>query len=117
VAACSLGEAPPAASTVVGDDATEKGKDRWRIDVIVAVDLDRSGRGVAVSLVDHALGVGNGRIVDEDVHMILRTEQGADVAVEHEVRLDGALDRLFDGRVCLVHEVADFLTDRLLPLR
>jgi len=53
-----------------------------------------------VPLVDDAVRVGDGGVVDEDVDVILRRQQRADVALEHEVRLHGALDGLLDPRIC-----------------
>ena len=66
---------------------------------------------------DDALGVrDDGAVVEEDVDVVLGSQQRADVALKYEVRLDGPLDRLLDLRVGLVHEVSDLVTDRLLPL-
>jgi hypothetical protein len=45
-----------------------------------------------------------------------RGQQRADVAVLHEVRLAGALDRLGHLRVGGVDQVADLLADGLLPV-
>ena len=57
---------------------------------------------------DDAVRVGHDRaVVEEDVDVVLRGQQGADVALEDEVRLDRALDRLLDLGVGGVDEVAD----------
>ncbi len=48
--------------------------------------------------------------------MILRGQERADVALEHEVRLPRALDRLDNVRVGEVDQLADRATDGLLPL-
>jgi hypothetical protein len=66
---------------------------------------------------DDALGIGDDRsVVKEDVDVVLRAEQRADVAPEDEVRLHGALDRLLDLRVGLVHKVSELVANGLLPL-
>jgi hypothetical protein len=68
-------------------------------------------------LVDDAVRVVDGGVVDENVDVIFRRQQGADVALEHEVRLHGALDGLPDLGVGGVRELAHLLADRLLPVR
>jgi len=70
-----------------------------------------------VPLVDDAVRVGDGGIVDEDVDVVFRRQQGADVALQHEVRLHGALDGLLDLAVGRVRDLAYLLADRLLPGR
>jgi hypothetical protein len=47
--------------------------------------------------------------------MVLRGEEGGDVAVQDEIRLRGPLDRLLDLEVGGAPEFADLLTDRPLP--
>jgi len=49
--------------------------------------------------------------------MVLRREQRDDVALEHEVRLDGPLDRLLDLGVGLVDDVPNLPADPPLPVR
>ena len=49
--------------------------------------------------------------------MVLRREQRDDVALEHEVGLDGPLDRLLDLGVGLVDDVPNLLADPSLPVR
>jgi hypothetical protein len=49
--------------------------------------------------------------------MVLGGEERTDVAVEDEVRLDPALDRLDDLRIRLVDEVTNLAKDVLLPSR
>ncbi|HJW22917.1 MAG TPA: hypothetical protein VJ506_10855 [Candidatus Limnocylindrales bacterium] len=67
---------------------------------------------------DDALGVGHDRaVVQEDVDMVLRGEERGDLALNDEVRLDPALDRLLDPGVGLVQERPDASADRLLPRR
>jgi hypothetical protein len=48
--------------------------------------------------------------------VILGGEQSADVALEHEVRLNPALDRLLHLRVPGMDEIAHLAADRLLPI-
>ena len=49
--------------------------------------------------------------------MVLRGQQCADVALEHEVRLHSPLDSLNDFRIDSVYKITDLLADVLLPLR
>ncbi len=55
-------------------------------------------------------------VVEEHVDVVLRRQQRTDVAVEDEVRLDGALDRLLDLGVGTVDEVPDPAADLPLPV-
>src|ERR1700733_14854803 len=109
-------DATPAARSVVGDDGPEHRQQGGPVDGVAAVDLDGLGRRVAVTLVDDAVRVGNGGVVDEDVDVIPRRQQRADVALEHKVGLHRALDGLLDLGVRGVHERAYLLADRLLPV-
>jgi hypothetical protein len=68
-------------------------------------------------LVDEARRVRSRRVINEDVDVRLRREQGADVPIEHEVGLDRSLDRLLDALVGDVGQVANLLAHLLLPLR
>ena len=53
--------------------------------------------------------------MEEQVDVVLGGEKGADVAVEHQVRLDGTLDRLRYGWVRRPDEVAELGADLPLP--
>jgi hypothetical protein len=65
---------------------------------------------------DDPFGVGDARVVvEEDVDVVFCGQQRADVAVPHEVRPAGALDRLGYLRAGGVHQVAHLLADGLLP--
>src|SRR5829696_10169684 len=65
---------------------------------------------------DDPLGVGNDpAVVQEDVDMILRREQRADVPFTHEVGPHFALDRLLDPRIGGVNEVTHPVANLLLP--
>ena len=55
-------------------------------------------------------------VVEEDVDVILGRQQGADVALQHEVRTVGVLDRFSDLWVGGVDQIADLAADRLLPI-
>jgi hypothetical protein len=84
----------------------------------VLADRDHPGGLVVVAAGDDALRIGNDRpVVQENVDVILRGQQCADVALEHEVRLYPPLDGLDNLRVRGVHKVADLPTDVLLPGR
>ena len=48
--------------------------------------------------------------------MVLRRQQRGDVAVQHEVRLDGSFDRLDHLGINGMHEIPDLLADLLLPV-
>jgi hypothetical protein len=66
---------------------------------------------------DDPLGIGHDRaVVEEHVHVVLRRQQGADVSLQHEVRLSRALDGLLDLGVDGVDELPDLPADRLLPV-
>jgi hypothetical protein len=56
-----------------------------------------------VTLVDDAVRVGDGGVVDEDVDVVLGRKQRADVAAQHEVRPHGSLYGLLDLRIGGVH--------------
>ena len=48
--------------------------------------------------------------------MILGRQQRGDVAVQHEIRLNGPLDRLDHLGIGGMHEIPDLLADLLLPV-
>jgi hypothetical protein len=54
-------------------------------------------------------------VVEKDVDVVLGRQQGADISLQDEVGLNSPLDRLLDFGVDLVDQLANFLTDRLLP--
>ena len=57
-----------------------------------------------------------GAVVEEHVDVVLRGQQRADVALQYEVRLTGALDGLGYLRVSGVDQVAYLAADGLLPV-
>src|SRR5205823_7967163 len=90
---------------------------RRRVDGLPLADGHRPGGLVVVPAGDDALGIGHDRaVVEEHVDVVLGGQQRADVALQHEVRLPGALDGLLDLRVGGVHQVAYLPADVTLPV-
>jgi len=56
-------------------------------------------------------------VIEKDVDMILGGQECADIAMQDEIRLGGALDRLGHLGVGSMNEIAHLLTDRSLPRR
>src|SRR3954452_23399207 len=107
----------PAAGAVVGDDLAEHGLEGRRVDRLALPDRHGAGRLVVVAAGDDPLGVGDDpAVVEEHVDVVLGRQQGADVALQHEVRLDGPLDGLDDLRAGGSAELANLAADGLLPL-
>jgi hypothetical protein len=110
-------ELAPATRAIVGDDLPEHREEGALVERVVLAEPDRPGRVVVVAGGDDALGIGDDRpVVEEDVDVILRREEGADIAVEDEIRLDRSLDRLLDVGVGLVDDVPDLAEDLPLPV-
>jgi len=66
---------------------------------------------------DDSLGIRDDRpVVEKDIDMVLGRQQGADVALQHEVRAVGALDCLGDLGVGGVDQIPDLAADGLLPV-
>ena len=80
-------------------------------------DLNRPRGPVPLSPVNHALGIGHERVVDENVEMILRSKPRADVAMQRKVGLLGALDGLGHLRVGGMHQISHLAAHLLLPAR
>src|SRR5205807_3955407 len=55
-------------------------------------------------------------VVQEHVDVVLGRQQGADVSLQHEVRLPGALDGFGYVLVDAMNQFANLATDRLLPI-
>src|SRR3954453_19715247 len=70
-----------------------------------------------MSLVDDPVRVRCDRVVQEQVDVVLRGQERADVAVQHEVGLHRPLDGLLDLGVSGPHNLAQLATDPLLPVR
>jgi hypothetical protein len=73
--------------------------------------------GSRFSRVAACIAIGDdGAVVEEHVDVVLGRQEGADVALQHDGRRDGALDGLNDPRARGVDRLADLAADRLLPL-
>ena len=89
-----------------------------RVDRVSLVEGDRPRGLVLVSAADDSFGVRNSRaVVKEKVDVVSGGEQRADVSLENEVRLHGALDRLCHVWIGCVDQVAQLPTQLLLPGR
>ena len=110
-------ELAPPTRPVVRDDLPEHLTQRRGVDLLTLANSDRSGRAVLLPAGDDALRVGNDRaVVEEHVDVVLGRQQRGDVAVQHEVRLNGPLDRLDHLGIGGMHEIPDLLADLLLPV-
>src|SRR5437763_14953607 len=88
-------ELAPAACAVVGDDLREHCGQGPGVDLLFAPEGDCPGRLVAVSPGDDSLRIGHdAAVVQEQIDVIFRRKPRSYVAVQHVVRLNGALDRL-----------------------
>src|SRR6266700_2625211 len=106
----------PSAGAVVGDDLFEHGGQGGGVERFPLTKGDGSGGLVVVAGGDDAFGVGHDRaVVEEQVDVVLGGEQRADVSLEYEVGLHGALDRLGQLRVGSVDQVAQTLAKLPLP--
>lgn len=74
-------EPPPAAGSVAGDDRLQHRQQRPVIDGVGFVYLDSPRGRIAGALVDDAVRIGNRRVVDEEIDVVLGRQQGTDVAV------------------------------------
>jgi hypothetical protein len=109
---------PPAPGSVVGDDLLEHRHESGLVDRLALPNGDRPPGLVVVAGGDDALGIGDDpSVVEKDVDVILCGKQRADVAFEHEVGLNLALNGLLDRGIGGVDKVADPVTDPLLPPR
>src|SRR5215510_2656828 len=107
---------PPPTASVVADDLLEHRRQSRSVDRLAFVDSHGARRLVGVASSDDSFRIRhNASVVEKDVDVILGREKRANVAVEHEVRLDTALDRLGDRRIGSVDELTNATTDRLLP--
>jgi hypothetical protein len=81
--------------------------ERSSLDLVSLVEGDHLRGLVALPAGDDPLRVGDDRpVVEEEVDVIFGGEERTDVALEYEVGLDGALDRLCHLRVGGVDQVA-----------
>src|SRR5207237_10414232 len=82
----------PAAGAVVGDDLLEHGGEGGRIERFALTHGDGAGSLIVVPGGDDALGIGHDRaVVHKDVDVVLRRQQGAKVAMQHELRTVSAV--------------------------
>ena len=110
-------ELPPPSGAVVCDNGPEHVGERLLVDPLALTDRHASCRLVLVTCGNDAVRIGRDRIVDEDVDVVLGREQGADVAIQNEIRAVSALDGLRDLWIRGVNQSAYLATDRLLPIR
>ena len=110
-------EMAPASRAVSGYDSSEHRQERPLIDRVTLVDLERLRRGVAITLVDDLVRICNMRVVYKQVDVIFGRQQRADVAVEHEVRLNRTLNRLLNLRISGMDQIAEITTELGLPIR
>jgi hypothetical protein len=82
----------------------------WRMATVRAVALSRPA-----VMIPSGSGT-DGAVIEEDVDMVLRRQQGDDIALENEVRAVAALDGLGDLWVGGVEQIADLAADGLLPV-
>jgi hypothetical protein len=101
----------------MGDNGLKEVQKRTLIDGFALTDLNRSCCQIPVPLVNQALRIGHKRVVDENVEMILRSQQRADITIECKIGLPGAFDSLSHLRVGGVHKVSDLPAHLLLPVR
>jgi hypothetical protein len=110
-------ELAPAARAVIGDNGLKKVQQGARVDGFILTDLNRPCCQVPLSLVNNALGIGHDGVVDENVDMVLRSEQRADIAMQRKTGLLGSLDGLGHLRVDGVYQLSHLAAHLLLPAR
>jgi hypothetical protein len=110
-------ELAPPARAVIGDNGLKEVQQGARIDGFILTDLNRPCCQVPLSLVNNALGIGRDGVVDENVEMILRSEQRADIAMQRKIGLLCALDGLGHVRVGGVYQISHLAANILLPAR
>ena len=107
----------PAASPVVGNDLLEHRRQCRFVDRFALTDRHCSSGFVAVSSGDDFLWIrDDSAVVKEDIDVCFRCQQGADVAVKHEVRLLGAFDGFDHLLVGGVNRGMHLAADGLLPI-
>jgi hypothetical protein len=110
-------ELAPPARAVIGDNGFKEVQKGALVDGFILTDLNRPCCQVPLPLVNNALGIGHDGVVDENVEMILRSEQRADVAMQRKIGLLGALDGLGHLRVGGVYQISHLAAHLLLPAR
>src|SRR6266581_4853558 len=102
---------------VMGDNGFKEVQKGALVDGFILTDLNRPCCQVPLPLVNNALGIGHDGVVDENVEMILRSEQRADVAIQRKIGLLCALDGLGHVRVSSMHHISHLAAHILLPAR
>src|ERR1043165_807551 len=106
----------PAAGAVVRNNLLEHGGEGWGVDRFALTDGHRARGLVVVPSGDNSFGIGhNGAVVEKYVDVVLGRQQGADVALKHEVGTVGALDGFAHVWVGGVDQLANLAADLLLP--
>jgi hypothetical protein len=106
----------PAACAVVCNNLFEHGTKGGPIERFAPADSHGSSGLVFVSAGDNSLRVGHdATIVKEYIDVVFGGQQGADVALEHEVWLARALDCFNDLGIGGVNQLANLAADLLLP--
>ena len=110
-------ELAPPARAVIGDNGFKEVQKGALVDGFILTDLNRPCCQVPLPLVNNALGIGHDGVVDENVEMILRSQQRADVALQRKIGPPGTLDGLGHLRVGGMHQLSHLAAQLLLPSR
>jgi hypothetical protein len=110
-------EITPAARAVIGNNDLKEVQQSTLVDSFAPPGFESPVLSGALSLVHNALGIRHDGIVDENVEMILRSKQRADVAIQRKIGLLGALDGLSHLRISGMHQISHLVTHLLLPER
>src|ERR1700694_4078110 len=110
-------ELAPPARAIIGDNRLKEVQKGALVDGFVLTDLNRPCCQVTLPLVNNALGIWHDGVVDENVEMILRSQQRAYVAIQCKIWLLCALDGLGHLRVGGMHQVSHLAAHLLLPAR
>jgi hypothetical protein len=110
-------ELAPPARAVIGNNGLKEVQQGALVDGFALTDLNRPRCQVALSLVHNALRIGHDGIIDENVEMILRSQQRADVAIQCKIGLLCALDGLGHLWVGGVYQISHLAANLLLPAR
>ncbi len=109
-----LFELAPPASAIIGDNGLKEVQKGGLVECFIWMDLNRSRCQVSLSLVYETLGIGRDGVVDEDVEMILCSEQGTDIAIQRKIGLLCALDGLDHIGVGGMHKITHLAANILL---
>ncbi len=102
---------------IVGNNLLEHGGESLTVDLFALTDSHRAGCFIVVPASNDPFRIRNGgSVVEKYVDMILRREQGADVALQHKVRTVCALDSFNNLWVGGVDDLTHLAADSLLPI-